>query len=98
MKRLLRLAASLPFRILPPALRRRAIQAGLTAAAAGEPRAALRELLQIETDLQGMIDETARASDATSVIVRTSPIVSDRYLGDHRPADSVGGCWAIGKG
>ena len=45
-----------------------------------------------------MIVETARASDATSVIVRTSPIVSDRYPGDQRPANSVGGCWAIGKG
>jgi SAM-dependent methyltransferase len=58
-KRLLRAAAAVPFRVLPASLRRRAIQAGLTAAAAGEPRAALRELLQIETDLHGIIDETA---------------------------------------
>jgi 2-polyprenyl-3-methyl-5-hydroxy-6-metoxy-1,4-benzoquinol methylase len=59
MRRLIRAVAALPFRMLPPALRRRAVQAGLTAAAAREPRAALRELLQIETDLHGLIDETA---------------------------------------
>jgi len=60
-KRLIRLAIALPFRVLPAALRRRAVQAGLTAAAARDPRSALRELLQMETDLHGLIDETAVA-------------------------------------
>lgn len=59
MKALIKSAAALPWRILPAALRRRAIQAGMHAAAAREPRAALRELLQIETDLDGAINETA---------------------------------------
>lgn len=61
MKRLLRSAAAWPFRLLPSSLRRRAIQAGLTAAARRDAGAALRELLQIETDLHGLIDETAMA-------------------------------------
>jgi SAM-dependent methyltransferase len=60
-KRLIRSLAALPFRMLPPAARRRAVQAGLTAAAARDPRSALRELLQMETDLHGLIDETAVA-------------------------------------
>jgi 2-polyprenyl-3-methyl-5-hydroxy-6-metoxy-1,4-benzoquinol methylase len=60
-KRLARRAAALPFWILPPALRRRAVPAGMTAAARRDPKAALRELLQIETDLHGLIDETAVA-------------------------------------
>jgi SAM-dependent methyltransferase len=53
----------LPFRLLPGGLRRRVIQAGLYAAAAREPRQALRELLTIETDLDGLINETALAYD-----------------------------------
>jgi ubiquinone/menaquinone biosynthesis C-methylase UbiE len=61
MKRFVRAFAALPFRMLPASLRRRAVQAGLTAAAARDPRAALRELLQIETDLHGIIDEAALA-------------------------------------
>jgi SAM-dependent methyltransferase len=60
-KRLMRAAAALPFRMMPAALRRRALQAGLTAAARRDPKAALRELLQMETDLHGLIDETAVA-------------------------------------
>jgi SAM-dependent methyltransferase len=60
-KRLVRSAAALPFRLLPAWLRRRAVQAGLTAAASRDPRAALRELLEIETDLSGLIDQTAMA-------------------------------------
>ena len=62
MRHALRVIAAWPFRLLPAALRRRAVQAGLTAAAqGGDPAAALRELLQIETDLHGLIDETAMA-------------------------------------
>src|SRR6185295_19448490 len=61
MNRLLKHAAGLPFWLLPASLRRRAVQAGLAAAAAREPAAALRELLQLERDLHGAIDETAMA-------------------------------------
>jgi 2-polyprenyl-3-methyl-5-hydroxy-6-metoxy-1,4-benzoquinol methylase len=58
-KRLVRSVAALPFRLLPSWLRRRAIQGGVTAAAAREPADAMRELLQLETDLRGAIDEAA---------------------------------------
>jgi len=61
MKRLMRSAAALPFQLLPRSVRRRAVQAAFSAAADRDPRAALRELLQMETDLHGLIDETAMA-------------------------------------
>lgn len=55
-----RIAAS-PFRMLPSALRRRVVQAALHAAAGQQPRAALQELLTIETDLSNLIDQEALA-------------------------------------
>lgn len=61
MKRLIRALVALPFRVLPSALRRRAVQAGVTASAARDPRAALRELLAIESDVRGAIDLSAMA-------------------------------------
>jgi SAM-dependent methyltransferase len=57
-----RLAAS-PFRILPSALRRRVVQAALHATTGQAPADALRELLTIESDLGGLIDEQALAYD-----------------------------------
>ena len=61
MKRLIRAAAAWPFRLLPRVMRRRAVQAGMTAAARRDPAAALRELLEMESDLHGLIDEMALA-------------------------------------
>ena len=61
LRRAVRRLATLPFRMLPPAARRRAVQAVLHAAAAGGPPDALRELLTIDTDLSGLIDEVAMA-------------------------------------
>jgi SAM-dependent methyltransferase len=56
---LARRLAALPFRVLPRRLRRHVVKAALHAAAAGAPAAGLRELLAIEADLQGIVDETA---------------------------------------
>lgn len=57
-RRMLRALASAPFRVLPRALRRQTIRMGLHAVARGAPGEALRELLRLETDLAGLIDET----------------------------------------
>jgi 2-polyprenyl-3-methyl-5-hydroxy-6-metoxy-1,4-benzoquinol methylase len=61
MKHLLRRVLSWPLRLLPAAFRRRLTQAITTAAAMRAPADAMRELLQIESDLSGAIDELALA-------------------------------------
>jgi SAM-dependent methyltransferase len=61
MRETVRLLATLPFRIMPPRLRRRIVRAVLYASAAGSPPDALRELLAIDTDVSGMTDEVALA-------------------------------------
>lgn len=61
MRSLIRRLATLPFQALPSALRRRTAQAVLYASAGGAPADALRELLAIDADVTGMIDEVALA-------------------------------------
>jgi ubiquinone/menaquinone biosynthesis C-methylase UbiE len=63
MKSLLRRTASWPLRLLPAAVRRRLVQAVITAAAMRAPADALRELLQMDADLSGAVDEVALAYD-----------------------------------
>jgi SAM-dependent methyltransferase len=59
MSSLLATLAMLPFRGLPRSVRRQVLRMGLRAASRGAPAPALRELLQLDTDLAGLIDETA---------------------------------------
>ena len=61
MKAALRRVGSLPFRLLPASGRRRLVQAAMTAASSREPAAALRELLQLDEDITGAINEAALA-------------------------------------
>jgi len=56
---LARRLATLPFRLLPSPLRRHVVRAALRAAAAGTASSGLRELLAIDADLQGIVDDTA---------------------------------------
>ena len=63
MNAVVRRLASSPFRMLPSGLRRRVVQAALHASAGQAPPDALRELLTIENDLSGLIDEQALAYD-----------------------------------
>src|SRR5256885_78652 len=63
MTRFLRRTASWPFRLLSAAIRRRLVQAVIAAAAMRAPADALRELLQIDGDLSGAVDEVAFAYD-----------------------------------
>ncbi len=51
--------ASLPFRLMPGCFVRRVLQAAFEAVGAREPRAAMRALLEIETDLTGRINQVA---------------------------------------
>jgi 2-polyprenyl-3-methyl-5-hydroxy-6-metoxy-1,4-benzoquinol methylase len=62
-KSLMRRIASAPFRLLPRRVRRQVIRAGIVAACTGTPKAALRELLQVERDLSGLIDQMALRYD-----------------------------------
>jgi 2-polyprenyl-3-methyl-5-hydroxy-6-metoxy-1,4-benzoquinol methylase len=48
--------ATMPFRYVPSSVRRRLVQLLTRAAAAGQPAAALRELLTMDADLAGQID------------------------------------------
>ena len=59
MKRALRTLASLPFRMLPLALRRHAVRMGFNAFSTVAPDTALRELLALDRALSCVIDETA---------------------------------------
>jgi ubiquinone/menaquinone biosynthesis C-methylase UbiE len=52
---------ALPFRMAPPAVRRRAVQLAIHAAASRAPADALRELLALEEDVTGAINEMALA-------------------------------------
>ncbi len=102
MKQLLRSIAAFPFRLLPAPLRRRVVQAGLTAAArGGDPGAALRELLQIETDLHGMIDETAMDyGDGVHVkhrLMRYHDFFVDRIRAGERVVDIGCGYGAVAR-
>ncbi len=63
MKRALRTAASLPFRLLPNVLRHRLIQAVLDATAGQPAREAMRALLAIDESLLGRINEVAMRYD-----------------------------------
>jgi len=63
MKQLLKRAGAFPFRLMPPALRRRVIQLGLEASAARVPASGLRELLTIDEDLTGLINQLALRYD-----------------------------------
>jgi SAM-dependent methyltransferase len=63
MNAVVRRLASSPFRMLPSRLRRRVVQAALHATARQAPPDALRELLTIESDLSGLIDQQAMAYD-----------------------------------
>lgn len=63
MKRLLKHVGALPFRLMPSSLRRRVIQLGLEASAAGAPRDGLRRLLTIDDDLTGLINQLALGYD-----------------------------------
>lgn len=48
-----------PFQLMTPTVRRRLVQLITRAAAAGEPKQAMRELLTMDADLSGQIDTTA---------------------------------------
>lgn len=61
MKRLAKEAGATPFRLLPGAARRRLVQLVLHAITRLQPDTAMRELLQIDTDVTGLINETAIA-------------------------------------
>jgi SAM-dependent methyltransferase len=63
MKRLVRRVAAAPFRLMPPFARRRLVQVVLDAASSAPPAAALRELLLIDTDVTGAINEDALRYD-----------------------------------
>ena len=63
LRRALKRGLALPFRLLPAGVRRQLVRVAFEAASRGHPRAALRELLQLDTDLSGVIDETAQAYD-----------------------------------
>jgi SAM-dependent methyltransferase len=63
MKQLLKRAGAFPFRLMPSALRRRVIQLGLEASASGVPASGLRELLTIDEDLTGLINQLALRYD-----------------------------------
>ena len=63
MKRLIKQVGTLPFRLMPAAVRRRVIQLGLEAAAAGAPADGLRHLLTIDDDLSGIINQLALRYD-----------------------------------
>ncbi len=54
---------SFPFRLLPNEVRRQTIRMALFATTRQPPRDALRVLLQVETDVIGLIDETAMRYD-----------------------------------
>jgi 2-polyprenyl-3-methyl-5-hydroxy-6-metoxy-1,4-benzoquinol methylase len=58
-RHLVRQVGSWPFRFLSPAARRRMVQAVTTASAHRHPEDALRELLQIDEDLTGAVNELA---------------------------------------
>jgi SAM-dependent methyltransferase len=58
-RRLARTLAGAPFRILTPAVRRQVIRAALYVASRRPAASALRELLRLESDLAGLIDEAA---------------------------------------
>ena len=61
MRSAVRRVATAPFRLLPSGMRRRLVQAALHAAASQTPKDALRELLTIDSDVSGLIDQTALA-------------------------------------
>lgn len=63
MRRALKALAGSCFRVLPPEVRRRVIRVILYAVTRQSPPAALRELLQVESDLSASINETALAYD-----------------------------------
>jgi SAM-dependent methyltransferase len=63
MKRQLKALAALPVRATPRPIRRRLVQIALHAIAGGRPRQAMRDLLEIETDLSGLIDTVALRYD-----------------------------------
>ena len=50
-----------PFQLMTPTVRRRLVQLISRAAAAGEPKQAMRELLTMDADVSGQIDATALA-------------------------------------
>ena len=59
MKRLVKELGAAPFRPLPAGVRRRIIQLVCHAAARQDPKAAMPELLQIDTDVTGLINDIA---------------------------------------
>jgi SAM-dependent methyltransferase len=63
MKQLIKQIGTLPFRVMPAAVRRRLVQLGLEGAAAGAPADGLRELLTIDDDLAGVINRLALRYD-----------------------------------
>ena len=62
-KEFIKQVGTLPFRLMPSPLRRRVIQLGLEASAAGAPAAGLRHLLTIDDDLTGLINQLALRYD-----------------------------------
>ena len=63
MKRLIKQVGALVFRLMPAGLRRRVIQLGFEAAAAGSPATGLRQLLTLDDDLAGIINRLALRYD-----------------------------------
>ena len=59
LKRFAKEVGAIPFRLLPGAVRRRLVQLVLHAMTRLRPEAAMRELLQIDTDVTGLINEKA---------------------------------------
>jgi 2-polyprenyl-3-methyl-5-hydroxy-6-metoxy-1,4-benzoquinol methylase len=59
LKHRLRLLGAAPFGLLPAAARRRLVQLIITGTASGDAAAGLRQLLQMDEDLSGAIDELA---------------------------------------
>lgn len=99
MNALVRRVATAPFRLLPPGLRRRVVQAALHAAAAQSPKEALRELLTIDADMSGLIDEAAMAYDggvhAKHRLMRYHDFFVDRLTAGERVLDIGCGYGAV---
>ena len=99
MNRLVRGVAIAPFKLLPAAARRRFVHAALHAAAAQPPRNALRELMTLESDLSGLVDQAAMAYDggvhAKHRLMRYHDFFVDRLTPGERVLDIGCGYGAV---
>jgi SAM-dependent methyltransferase len=88
-----------PFQLMTPTVRRRLVQLLTRAAAAGEPKQAMRELLTMDADLSGQIDATALPyGDGVHVkhrIMRYHDFFVERIRPDERVLDIGCGYGAV---